>query len=130
LRQRLQAVREMPQIPITFIRGTEKDSGMEQGTPTVIPERNAAWVINTRGDRPYVEIWDGDHLLLAGWVYDEPNYITPFTPEQLDKLKRPFGDIKGPSINGTDVNVNRPPADQPPTPETRRLFDLFETEEL
>jgi hypothetical protein len=34
-------------------------------------------VLKYRDKRPYIEVWNGDKLLLAGWVYDAPDYLAP-----------------------------------------------------
>jgi hypothetical protein len=46
---------------------------MEPRTPEVRePDGvNISW----KDERPYVEIWHNGHLVLAGWVYDEPTYV-------------------------------------------------------
>jgi hypothetical protein len=49
---------------------------MEQSTSPVMlnPPRCK---VNWRGGVPYVEVWQGDSLVIAGWVYSEPNMIYP-----------------------------------------------------
>jgi hypothetical protein len=44
-------------------------------------------VINTREGKPYIEIWNSCGLVIAGWLYDSPNYVDPPTVQDYwDRL--------------------------------------------
>jgi hypothetical protein len=82
LRQQLQAMRQMPQVPTAFNGSSGKDPAMEQDTPTIIRDGKIdqpGVVIKWRDKRPYVEVWQGSSLLLAGWVYESADYTAPMT---------------------------------------------------
>lgn len=54
---------------------------MEQATPPVKVSAPNGIRIDWANHHPYIEVWDGGHLVIAGWVYGDPNMIDPAAKE-------------------------------------------------
>ena len=67
-------------------------------TPKVDPPTGVRVEWN-RDAHPYVEIWDSDRLVLAGWVYNSPNYVGAPTLDDYWQQHAKANDISyGPAL--------------------------------
>jgi len=77
---------------------------MEQSAPKISPP--TAIKLDWRDDKPYVEVWDGGHLLVAGWVYEHPNYVEPPTiNDYWDKYQRDNNNVTLTTEDPTKLTV-------------------------